>query len=428
MRRRFLKLVDVRPGERAALFYAFAYFFCLLCAYYLLRPLRDALGLISGSGSLQWLFTATFLVMLALVPVFGALVSKLPRRRFVAIVTHFFSLNLLLFTWLIAANIHPLTVGRVFFVWVSVFNLFAVSIFWSVLADRFNADQGTRLFGFIAAGGTLGAFAGPALADGLIAFFGLSAPAFVAALLLEIGFLCFLGLMSPANQLGTAAQQGIQSPAAPDLTIGGGMFAGITLIAGSPYLIGITLLMLFTTMTSTLLYFEQGRIIVGAFTDTAARARFFARIDLSVSGLTLFLQVLVTGPLLRRFGIFPGLAILPVSIILGFAGTALRPEAMVIALAQGMRRAFDYALARPAREVLFTVVSREAKYKAQNVIETLVYRTGDVAAGWLYALLASLGVTTFGLTLLLLPVAFLWLWLGSKLTRDQQRAALVDKI
>lgn len=216
------RLVDVRPGETAALLAGFAYFFCLLAGYYLLRPLRDALGLVGGAGQLQWLFSATFIVMLALVPAFGLLARRWPPTRFVAIIYRFFALNILCFGALFAAGVQELAVSRVFFVWISVYNLFVVSIFWSVLADHFSSAQGRRLFGFIAAGGTAGALAGPALAALLARSAGVAWLAVAAALLLELALQCCRRLQREAPGGGSAAGH--------DRALGGGVFAGIGLI------------------------------------------------------------------------------------------------------------------------------------------------------------------------------------------------------
>ncbi|MGH8648509.1 MAG: hypothetical protein ACREUP_04265 [Burkholderiales bacterium] len=178
------RVVAVRPGEARALLWSFAYFFCLLAGYYVLRPLRDEMGIAGGVRNLPWLFTATFFVMLAVVPVYGAVVAKLPRRRFIPLVYHFFVFNIAVFWLLLALDIATVHVARVFFVWISVFNLFAVSVFWSFMADLYASEQGKRLFGFIAAGGSAGAQLGPAVTVGLAVPLGPVTLLIVAALLL----------------------------------------------------------------------------------------------------------------------------------------------------------------------------------------------------------------------------------------------------
>jgi AAA family ATP:ADP antiporter len=407
------RVVDVQPQEVSATLLGFAWFFCLLGGYYLLRPLRDALGLAGGAEELQWLFTGTFVAMLALVPLFGALVTKLPPSRFVPLGYRFFTAGILVFCVLIANGVQSVWVGRVFFVWISVFNLFVISIFWSVLADCFSNEQGRRLFGFIAAGGTAGTFAGPLLAASLVTVLGPVALTLAAALLLEAALQCFYRLYPRGGATGLHQDNAGAATATGDLRpIGGGMLSGLSLIARSPYLLGVCAYLMLHTAASTFMYFEQGRIVAGAFADTASRTRFFALVDLGVSTLTLLLQLFVTGRLMKRLGIGTALVLLPIVSALAFAAVALSPGVPVLAAAaQALRRAFDYAIARPAREVLFTVVGREAKYKAKykakNAIETVVYRSGDAISGWISAGLGALGFGFAGLAALAIPLAAL---------------------
>ena len=420
------RAVDVRPEEVRATLLGFVWFFCLLGGYYLLRPLRDAMGLAGGPDELQWLFTGTFVAMLALVPIFGALVTRLSPRRFVPWVYRAFTVSIVVFCVLIAMDIQSVWVGRTFFVWISVFNLFVISIFWSVLADCFSNAQGRRLFGFIAAGGTAGTFVGPALAATLVTALGPVALTLGAALLLEIALQCFYRLYPKAEGIGerrlsdASEQAGAATATGDAQPIGGGVFAGLGLIVRSPYLAGLCGYLLLHTAASTFLYFEQGRIVAGAFADTASRTRFFALVDLGVSSLTLLLQVFVTGRLIRRFGIGTALVVLPVASALAFAAVALSPAVLVLAGAQALRRAFDYAVARPAREVLFTVVTREAKYKAKNAIETVVYRGGDAVSGWISTGLGAAGIGFAGLAALAIPLAALWAVLSLWLARQQE--------
>lgn len=401
--------------------FGFAYFFCLLCSYYMLRPLRDAMGLVGGVGRLPWLFTATFVSMLALVPIFGAVTTRWPPRRFVPLVYRFFVLNILGFGALFAIGVQEVAVSRVFFVWISVFNLFVVSIFWSVMADHFRSEQGRRLFGFIAAGGTGGALVGPALAAALVVKFGVALLIVIAAVLLELAVQCFR-LLANATQ-DSVHEAGSRSIRRYDEKIGGGMFAGITLILKERYLLGIALYLTLHTFASTFLYFEQGRIVTEALSDTATRTRFFAMVDLAVSCLAIVLQVLVAGHFIKRFGVAAALILLPIAGLIAFAGIALWPSLWMLAAAQGVRRAIDYAIVRPAREVLFTVVSRAAKYKAKSVIETVVYRGGDVVSGWMFAWLTAAGIGFAGVTAIFAPVTAFWVWLAVWLGRRQERQA-----
>lgn len=408
------RVVRIAPEEVQATLLGFGWFACLLSGYYLLRPLRDALGLAGGVEELRWLFTATFLTMLLLVPVFGALVSRLAPRRFVPLVYRFFALTLLTFSALLALNVESAWLGRSFFVWVSVFNLFIVSIFWSVLADCFSNEQGRRLFGFIAAGGTLGTVVGPLLAAAAVSMFGTMALALLAALLLELALRCFRGIYP--------APAAAREAALPDRSrpLGGQVWAGLALIVRSPYLLGICAYLLAHTAASTFLYFEQGRIVSEALADTAARTRYFALVDLCVSSLTLLLQLLITGVLMRKFGLVLCLALLPLATLAAFAALAWAPTLAVLAGVQILRRALDYAIARPAREVLFTVISREEKYKAKNAIDTLVYRGGDAVSGWLSAALSALGMGLAGIALLAVPLSAAWCALCVWLARRQE--------
>ncbi len=417
------KWVKVEPAEKAALLLGFAFHFCVLASYYLVRPLRDALGLEGGADKLQWLFTATFVAMLVMVPLFGALVSRLPPRRFVPLVYRLIALSMLVFGVLIANRIAPVAVGRVFFVWISIYNLFIVSIFWSVLVDRFSSEQGRRLFGFIAAGGTLGTFIGPLLAATMATRLGPIALTFAAALLLEAAVQCYRALL---NRTQTQTQD--RDVTRDEQRMGGSMLAGVTLIMRSPYLSGLVLFMLLHTSAATLLYFEQGRIVAGSYADVGSRTQFFATVDLIVSALTLIFQLVLTAPLIRLVGIGGALVALPLATVAAFTAMALAPVPATVALAQALRRAVEFAIVRPGREVLWTVVSREEKYKAKNVIETVVYRGGDAASGWLSVGLTALGAGFGLLAMVIVPFAGLWAWLCFWLAKRQaQRATTNDR-
>ena len=239
--------------------WSFAYFFCLLSAYYILRPLRDEMGVAGGVRNLQWLFTATFVTMLAAVPLYGALVARLPRRRFIPFVYHFFVSNLAIFWLLLALDIERQSVARVFFVWISVFVLFAVSVFWSFMADLWRAEQAKRLYGFIAAGGSAGALAGPALTVVLAERIGATNLLILAALLLEIAVFC-AGRLEPANDV-----QKTQNP------IGGGVLDGLLMVVRSPYIAGILLWVGLLSVAATFLYFEQAAIVAAASSDPSDR-------------------------------------------------------------------------------------------------------------------------------------------------------------
>src|SRR5258706_3407578 len=271
----------VRPGEGRALGWSFAYFFCLLAGYYVLRPLRDEMGVAGGVRNLQWLFTATFIVMLAAVPVFGGVVARLPRRRFVPLVYQFFVVNIVIFWVLLTFDVGKIHVARVFFVWISVFNLFAVSVFWSFMDDLFASEQGKRLFGFIAAGGSAGALIGPAVTVGLAVPLGPVNLLIVAALLLEIAVLCAHRLESASLQVRAATiteQPGVSGAQPESAGLGGGWLAGIAMVLRSPYLAGIALWVALLSLAGTFLYFQQANIVAAASDDPAVRTRIFATI------------------------------------------------------------------------------------------------------------------------------------------------------
>jgi len=294
-RRALSRVVAVQPEEVRALTWSFAYFFCLLAGYYVLRPLRDEMGIAGGVRNLQWMFTATFVVMLAAVPLFGWVVATLPRRRFIPLVYHSFVVNIAIFWLLMTLGVSVPIVARVFFVWISVFNLFAVSVFWSFMADLYTSEQGKRLFGFIAAGGSAGALLGPAITVALAVPLGHVNLLIVAALLLELAVLCArrLEAVAPARQDAPRPAEG--------KGLGGGWLAGLAMVLRSPYLAGIALWVLLLSIAGTFLYFQQANIVAAASDDPAVRTRIFATIDLVVGILTIIVQCLATGPLIARF-------------------------------------------------------------------------------------------------------------------------------
>jgi len=419
------RVVAVQPGELRSLGWSFAYFFCLLAGYYVLRPLRDEMGVAGGVRNLQWLFTATFAVMLAAVPLFGAVVARLPRRRFIPLVYHFFVANIAIFWLLLALDVGKVHVARVFFVWISVFNLFAVSVFWSFMADLFSSEQGKRLFGFIAAGGSAGALAGPAITVWLAVPLGPVNLLVVAAVLLEGAVLCArrLEFAAPRSNRADAARTAAADVAEP-AKLGGNWLAGIAMVLRSPYLAGIALWVALLSLAGTFLYFQQASIVAAASDDPAVRTRIFATIDLVVGLFTIVVQFLATGRLITRFGAGPAAGFLPLVFGLGFAVLGFTPALFVVIAFQAAQRTANFALSNPAREVLFTVLAREEKYKAKNVIDIVVFRGADAASGWLFATLRAAGLELSAIALASVPVAAAWLALALALGRAQERRAL----
>lgn len=421
IRSTLLKTVQVEPGEVRALLWSFSYFFSLLCSYYIIRPMRDEMGILGGVENLQWLFTGTLLAMTAAIPLFGWVSSRFPRRQFLPYVYSFFIITLLLFYSLMDGQIAPAYIARAFFIWVSVFNLFIVSVFWSFMTDIYSNAQARRLFAFIAAGGTVGALTGPTLTALLVQPLGMRNLLLVSAVFLSWAIICIarLSVWSESNRTG-----GEELPAKQkEEEIGGGIWAGVVMVVRSPYLLGICLLMLLFTTLATFLYFMQAQIIRDAFVDSAQRTAVFASIDLVVNALTLVVQVFLTSRLIKWFGLASVLAIIPVLLAIGFTLLGVAPVLAVLLVVQVIRRAGNYAVMRPAREMLYVVLSREEKYKAKNFIDTFVYRTGDAISAWVYAAMRSIGLGLSGIALIAVPLALIWAWIAFGLGRKQARIA-----
>jgi AAA family ATP:ADP antiporter len=414
------RAVDVRRDEVGALLLSFAYFFALLCGYYVLRPIRDEMGISRGVDKLPVLFTGTFVAMSVASPLFGWLASRWPRQKLIPWTYHFFALDIVLFYALWKAGVGKGWVPFAFYIWAAVYNLFVTSVFWSFMTDVFTSEQGKRLFGFISAGGSLGALAGPLVTSWLVKPLGGATLLLVSALLLEVSAGCVFALARWARR--RAARSG---PATDrEHAVGGTVWSGIRPVVASPYLLASAAYILLLTVANTFLYFDQAHLVTAATTDRDARTALFARIDLIVNVCTLVLQVLVTGHVLKRLGVAVGLSVAPVINGLGDAVLALSPTLGVFAPFQGVRRAAQYAILRPSREMLFTVVSREERYKSKNFIDTVVFRAGDMASGWIYAPLAGVaGRGVAGTAWVSVAVSVVWLALGVYLGREQRRRA-----
>jgi AAA family ATP:ADP antiporter len=404
-------------GETGPSLWSFACFFCVLCGYYVLRPLRDEMGVQGGVENLPWLFSATFAAMCAAVPLFGFAASRLPRRRLVPWTYLFFVANVLVFYALFASGAAPSWVARAFFVWVSVFNLFVVSLFWSLMADLFRPAQAARLFGFISAGGSCGALAGPTLTAFLAAPLGTANLLLVSCGFLALAVVCIRALVRGADAPGDPA---------PDVasavdSIGGTTWSGLAAIARSPYLLGIVAYVLLYTVLLGFVYLELARFVAATYHDSAQRTALFAQVDLAVNVLTLLGQLFLVAKLVEKLGVGAALALLPALGLAGFIAIGIAPTLAILIAFQVVRRAADYAIARPAREMLFTVLTREAKYKSKNFIDTVVFRGGDAASGWVYAALKGLGLGLAGLAAAAIPGAIVWLVLGVWLGRQHAR-------
>jgi AAA family ATP:ADP antiporter len=428
--RRVERWVKIEPGEGWALFWSFSYFFALLCSYYIIRPLRDEMGVAGGVEHLQWLFTGTFFIMLAAVPVFGWLTSRFQRSQFMPAIYLFFILNLVGFYLLFQTDIAHVIIARTFFIWTSVFNLFVVSVFWSFMTDLYSDAQAKRLFGFIAAGGTAGALTGPALTTALAQALGpITLLLFSAAFL---GYAVFtiqrLIKVSATHQQVQNTQPQRLNTKAVNQPLGGSVLAGIRLVLQSPYLLGIAILMLLFTTLSTFLYFQQAQIVRDSFSSSAERTTMFAVIDLAVNGLTILFQVFLTSRLIKLLGLAWTLTLVPIILCVGFVALSFAPVLLVLVVVQVIRRAGNYAIMRPAREMLYVILDRESKYKAKNFNDTVVYRGGDAMAGWIYAGLRSLGLSLSQLALIAAPLAAVWAVVAYRLGKQQSRLATEAEI
>ncbi len=380
----------------------------------MIRPIRDDFGAAGGLENLPWMFTGTLVVMLIANASFSALVARFTRRRFIPVAYRFLIANLLLFFLLLLTipKAHQIWVGRAFFVWTSVFNLFVVSVFWAFMVDVFNSDQGKRLFGFISVGGTLGAIVGAAITATMVRKIGSINLLLVSAVLLELSAQCVKLFPRQEHESVAKKKGGGEEP------VGGGVWAGLVHNLKSPYLMAISSYMFLYAITSTLLYFQQIAVAAAAFTDRAARTAFFAKIDLAVNVLTVVAQILITGKLLKWLGVGITLAIVPALSVIGFLGLGFAPTLGLLVLFLTLRKAGNYAFARPARETLFTVISREDKYKSKNFIDTVVYRVGDQIGAWTTPALTWLGLSLTGVSFVAAPMAAVWLlislWLGRR--------------
>jgi ATP:ADP antiporter, AAA family len=421
------RFLDVRPAETRALGWSWLYIFSVLSSYYILRPVRDEMGVAGGIENLPWLFTGTLAGMIAVNPPFATLVARLPRVRFIAIAYRFFISNLLIFAVLLnaAGAEQNIWLGRVFFIWTSIFNLFVVSIFWALMVDVYDSEQSKRLFGFIAAGATLGGIVGSSITASLAKQVSPVYLLLISAALIEVA-------VFGVRRLSRLSQALHRQPAmrSDESIIGGSVLSGVTHALKSPYLINVSVYILLFTITSTFLYFQQAEIARQSFADRGARTAFFAGIDLWVNILTLVAQLFLTHRLLRSVGVAVTLAILPALSVLGFGTLASMPTIAVLVAYQVLRRAANFAFARPTREVLFTVVPREDKYKAKSFIDTVVYRLGDQVGAWSYAGLGLLGLGMTGIALVAVPISCVWLangwWLGRKQEKTVKEPATVS--
>jgi AAA family ATP:ADP antiporter len=423
----FQRFVQVRRDEVGAVLGSALCFFFILTALMVLRPARESLGMQRGIEAVRWLFIGTALVTLAVNPLFAFMVSRYRRQVFITATYLFFAVSLLGFYAVLVSAPQAIgeVSGMVFFVWYSVFNLFATMVFWALMADRFALEQSKRLFGVISVGGTLGAIAGPWLASQLVEPFGTAGLLPLSATLLGLAVVTALAVARTRpdrNESGTAAERGAQVEAGGRV-IGGSAFEGFRAVFRSRYLLGIAAFILIMTVIATFLYFTRLQMVAALGDDLDMRTGVFARIDLYTQLTTLVLQALVTGQLMKRLGVHVTLALLPVTVALGFVGLAITASLTTLIMVQAAYSAVQRSITRPARETLFTVVPREDKYKSKAFIDTFVYRGGDVLGAQVEGLLGRLAAGVGALVAVTIPLAVVWGALGIWLGRAQQQQA-----
>jgi ATP:ADP antiporter, AAA family len=414
------RFTNIRREEVGPALVAGSFFFCVLTALMVIRPAREALGIQRGIEEVRWLFIGTVLVTLLVNPVFGWLVSRFRRLVFINVTYLFFAVGLVGFYLLLVLS--PQSVGertgQVFYVWFSVFNLFATMLFWALMADRFTLEQSKRLFGAIAVGGTLGAIFGPWLASQLAKPLGTPVLLLVAAafLVLALGAAWQVTQLRPDVSRSGAKREEHEA-------LGGSAWEGLKSVARSPYLLAICGYVLILAVMATFLYFTRLQMVAALGTDVDMRTTVFARIDLITQTTTLVLQALITGHLMKRLGVPVTLALLPLTAALGFLGLAIVGSLAALIAFEALFRAVQRGIMRPARETLFTVVPRVDRYKAKGFIDTFVYRTGDVVGAQTEGLLGRLGLGLGALATVAIPLAAAWMALGIWLGHAQRQRA-----
>jgi AAA family ATP:ADP antiporter len=396
---------------------AFIYFFLLMTSYFILRPLRDTMGTIYGVAHLQELFTGTFLLSLVVAPIFAGLASRIRLASFLPWVYGFIAITLVVFYFLFRTVTNDRWIAAAFYVWVSTFNLLTISVFWSLMADIFSSAQAKRLFGFIAAGGTLGTICAPAFTVLFVGALGTNNLLLISAAGFAItGFL--VRLMEREKRRLVAADEA--QTTSLDHRLGGNPFDGFMLLFKSRYLLMIALFLLLMTWISTVIYFQLGDLISKDFITRVARTRAYASIDLATNSIAVLIQLFGTGRFIRRFGVTTGLLLNPVIMVVAFLALVFSPMLIVLASIQVVRRFAEYAIAKPSRDMLFTAVDQQAKYKAKNVIDTVVYRFGDLTSSWLSAAVLPYGVA--GLAIFGVVISAAWFPIAYLLGRQFERA------
>jgi AAA family ATP:ADP antiporter len=415
LRQTLPKLVDVKPNEKRAMWLGFAFHFLILTGYYILRPIRDSIAAGNRLETLPWMFGATLVAMLIANVLFAAIVARMSRRKFIPLAYAFFIFNLALFFVLMRTGSpeQQVWIGRALYVWVSVFNLFNTAIFWAFMTDLFTVEQGKRLYGFIAVAGSLGGILGPFITARYVRDLGPANLLAISAVM--FGIAAALVRFFPNNFTeGNKPERGGEEP------IGGSVWSGITHICRSSYLMGLAASIMLYTTTSTWAYFQQSDLAGAVLKTSADRTVFFGNLEIWVNGITVLIQIFLTGRLLKWFGVAFTLVSLPIVSLIGFAAMGVAASLAMLAMFQVARRAAAYALMRPSREILFTVLRREDKYKVKSVTDTLGYRTGDQLGAWSYHGLQGLGLSLNAISWIAVPITVAWCALSIWLARKQR--------
>jgi AAA family ATP:ADP antiporter len=409
--------VVVQPEELPALLAAFATLFCMFSSYTILRPIRDTMGITSGVEKLPYLFWGTFIAMLALQPVYGWLTSRLRRPVFLPWVYAFFTANLLAFyVWFNIQQDHT-WIARTYYVWVSVFNFFIVAVFWSLMADVFTREQAGRMFGFIAAGASTGGLVGPLIAGRLAVPLGTINLLLISATLLASSLFFMRRVVHWHQNFGSGARG-----AEVNTPLGGHMLAAFHQVVRSPYLLGIALFVILLSWVSTFLYLEQQAFVARVFTTRDERTRFFSDVDFWVQSFSLVTQLFLFGRLFKWVGLRAMLVSVPLIMTAGYAIFALLPTFAVLVGVLAVRRVGEYAITRPCRDSLYTVCTREEKYKAKSLIDTFIYRGGDATSASIYQLLTTgIGLGPSGVGWVGAFVSAIWLVIAMALGKSHER-------
>jgi AAA family ATP:ADP antiporter len=422
----FQKVLGIEQHEFVAVAWSFSYFFCVLSSYYILRPVRDAMAVGSGSDTIPYLFLGTFAAMMIATPVFGWVTSRYPRRSFLPWVYFFFISNILIF-WVVFSQFlddgtDHVWLGRAFFIWLSVFNLFVVSVFWSFMADIYTRDQGRRLFGVITAGGSIGALIGGAATSAYVIEIGFQNLFPIAAALLALGVLCIGQLR---KWVAHEHEDDVAGAAVSDRPLGGNPFSGITHVFQSRYFIGIAASSIVASLLGTALYMFAAQLVEESIPGANARTAFFSDINFWTNLFALLGQMFFVRHIVANFGIGRSLALLPIVSVIGFVLLAFDPVLGVVAILTITRRALGFSFSKPTTDMLYSVVTPEEKYKTKNFVDTAVYRFGDIVGTWSVTFMMGLGIA--GVSIVMLPFAIVWAMISLWLGRDYKRQALLLK-